>query len=73
MKTVAGANEFSTLIIPNLKIHINTEHNALIKAIEKVVLEHCEEGHHNRFRQFMRDGANMKKQRETSRHGHAIC
>ena len=30
MKTVAGANEFSTLTIPNFKIYVNAEHNALM-------------------------------------------
>ena len=36
MKTAAGANEFSTLTIPNLKINVNTECNTLMKAIKKL-------------------------------------
>ena len=60
MKTTAGVSKFSTLTIPNLKFCVNAEHNALMKAIKKVVLEHYEEGHQNRFCQFMHDGFTLK-------------
>ena len=40
MKTVAEENEFSTLIIANLKACLNAEYNTLIKSIKQVVLEH---------------------------------
>ena len=35
MKTLAGANKFSTLSILDLKIHANAENNALMIAIKK--------------------------------------
>ena len=64
MKTVARKNEFSTLTIANLKARVNAEHDAFIKSIKKVVLEHYEEGHHNRFFQFVHDGETLKNENE---------
>ena len=60
MKTVVGDNELSTLTITNLKTCVNAEHNALMKAIKQVALENYKEGYHNRFCQFVHDGATLK-------------
>ena len=62
MKTVMGENEFSNSLIANLKACVNAEHNAFIKSIKQMVLEHCEEGHQDRFYQFTRGRLTLKNE-----------
>ena len=40
MNTVAEANDFQTLTINNLKVHINAEHNAFVKGTKITVMDH---------------------------------
>ena len=61
MKTTARANEFSTLTIYHLKVHVNAECNTLMKAVKIIVMENYEEGHQNRFCQFAHDKSTLKK------------
>ena len=60
MQTVASVNYFETLTIERLTVCVNAEHQVLKKAMKKVVMEHCEEGHRNCFCQFTHDGSALK-------------
>ena len=60
MNTVAGENDFTTLTISHFKVCANAECNAFVNAAKKVVIEHHEEVHKNRFSQFTHDEETLK-------------
>ena len=59
MSTVAGENEFASLILPHVKTYSNAEHRTFKKNSKQEVLDHHEEMNQNVFCQFVRDGATL--------------
>ena len=47
MQAVAGVNDFSTLTIERLTAHVKAEHEALKQGMQKIVMDHYEEGDRN--------------------------
>ena len=49
MNAVAGVNDFTTLRIERLTVCVKGECEMLKQGMKKIVMDHYEEGHRNKF------------------------